>query len=272
MRSAWGLVPCAWVLSAGLAWADARMSVLVDVLRLEEAASILAQEGLDHAQTLNEDMLGGQGGAGWQLQAEAIYAPGLMVEHVRRALEETMDADAIEDAIAFYATPLGTRVIDLENSARVAIQNTDVEEAARETVRDRRATGEDDRLRQIDAYIASGDMITRNVTSAANSNFQFLRGLSDGDVIEMSEAEMLADATSDLEEMTEDTTEWLSAFLLLAYSPLEAGELDAYITFSDTESGQALNRGLFEGFGRAYEDISYALGRAVALNMMAEEL
>jgi len=34
----------------------------------------------------------------------------------------------------------------------------------------------------------------------------------------------------------------------------------------------ALNRALFDGYGAAYAEISYALGRAIALNMVAEEL
>jgi hypothetical protein len=60
--------------------------------------------------------------------------------------------------------------------------------------------------------------------------------------------------------------------MLMAYSPLEDAELETYITFAMTPAGQALNRALFTGFGKAYEDISYALGRAVALNMTAQDL
>ena len=62
----------AFVLAAGLwmlalpLWADARSTVLVDVLRLGELAEILQREGLENAETLDRDMLGGQGGAGWR--------------------------------------------------------------------------------------------------------------------------------------------------------------------------------------------------------------
>ena len=48
--------------------------------------------------------------------------------------------------------------------------------------------------------------------------------------------------------------------------------LGILVTFSQSEAGLALNRGFFEGFDPHYEDISYALGRAVALNATAEEL
>ncbi len=123
-----------------------------------------------------------------------------------------------------------------------------------------------------DRYITTGDMLNRNVTSALNSNVQFLRGLAEGGAIEMSEDDILADVSGDLDATREDTASWLFGFLLLAYHPLDDTELEAYIAFSQSDAGQALNRALFNGFGAAYDDISYALGRAVALNMTTQEL
>jgi hypothetical protein len=237
------LWPLLFVLSAVQAAADARMSVLIDVLRLPEAAQILAAEGLGYADTLNTEMLNGQGGAGWQVQVAAIYD----------------------------ASGLGAKIIGLENSARQAIQDPDVEEAAR--ARYLALDGTDDaRLARIERYIETGDMLNRNVASALNSNVQFLRGLADGDAIEMSEEDILADVSGDLEATQDDTKSWLFGFLLLAYHPLTDAELDSYITFSQTAAAQALNRALFDGFGTSYDGISYALGRAVALNMTAQEL
>ena len=216
-------------------------------------------------------MLDGQGGPGWQVQIERIYEPALMVEMVRAELEQELAGEELEEVITFYASDLGTQIIELENAARKAIQDPDVEEAAR--ARYAALEGSDDaRLALIEAYIDSGDMITRNVTSAMNANYQFLRGLVDGGAIEMSEEDMLNDVASDMEESTEDTTGWLFGYLLLAYHPLEEDGLRSYLAFAGTSAGQALNRALFAGFGKAYEDISYALGRAVALNMTAEEL
>ncbi|MDF3413728.1 DUF2059 domain-containing protein [Sulfitobacter sp. M57] len=260
-----------WVFGALAASADARMTALVDVLKLNEAAMILSDEGKVQAQDINLDMLDGQGGAGWAQQVDRIYAPALMVELVRAELERELSGEALEDVIRFYAGSRGTRIVDLENAARRAIQDPEVEAAARA----RFAEVEDSmdkRLALITRYVEQGDMISRNVTSALNSNYQFLRGLAEGGALEMTEEEMLADAATDIEASTRDTTEWLFGFLLLAYHPLDDDDLQAYITFCETDAGQALNRALFEGFGKAYEDISYALGRAVALNMTAQEL
>ncbi|MGJ8616229.1 MAG: DUF2059 domain-containing protein [Sulfitobacter sp.] len=262
-----------WVAAPALA--DARMTVLVDVLKLPEAAQILRIEGLDHASELDADMLNGRGGAGWQTQVDAVYNTERMVETVRGALadvfEEKVSDVELEATISFFTSDLGVKIVALENSARSAILDADVEEAARARYAELEGT-DDPRLALIEAFVENGDMINRNVTSAMNSNYQFLRGLADGNAIEMGEDEMLADVAADIDEITDDTVSWLYGYLLLAYHPLSDAELQEYLTYSNSKAGQALNRGLFDGFGKAYEDISYALGWAVALNMTAEEL
>ncbi len=253
------------------AWADARLTVLVDVLQLQEAAHILRAEGLAYADDLDADMLNGQGGAGWQVQVDAIYDADRMVERVRSALAQELEGEALENVITYFASDVGQKIISLENSAREAMRQNDVEEAAR--ARYAALVGQDDpRLGQLETFIQSGDMLNRNVTSALNSNYQFMRGMADGDAFEMSDDQILADVAGDMEEITEDTTSWLYGYFLMAYSPLSDAELASYIRFSQTDAGESLNRALFDGFGTAYEDISYALGRAVALNMTAQEL
>ncbi|MEM6305465.1 MAG: DUF2059 domain-containing protein [Pseudomonadota bacterium] len=263
-----------WPLMALLAlpaWADARLTVAVDVLQLREAAAILRDEGLAHAEDLNQEMLGGSGGTGWQVQVTAIYDPERMVELVRAALGDVLEPDELEAVIAFYASDLGTKIVSLENSARVAMGAQDVEDAARARLAELEGT-DNARLAMVRALEASGDMINRNVTSAMNSNFQFLRGMADGDGVQMSEEEMLSQVAGDIDEITEDTRGWLLSYFLLAYHPLSDAELQTYIDFLNTPAGDALNRAYFEGFGQAFEDISYGLGRAIALNMVAEEL
>lgn len=271
MRRALALWPMLWILSFGSALADARLSVLVDVLKLNEAAAILADEGIADARSLNDDMLDGQGGPGWAAQVDRIYAPALMVELIRAELGKALSGGPLEDVITFYASPLGTRIIDLENAARRAIQDPAVEGVAIARYEAMQENG-DPQLSMVTKLITDGDMISRNVTSAMNSNFQFFRGLVEGKAIEMTEQEMLADVSKDIEENTEDTTQWLSSYMLMAYSPLSEDEMRTYVAFSNSDPGKALNNALFAGFGKAYEDISYALGRAVALNMTAEEL
>jgi hypothetical protein len=252
-------------------WADARMSVLVDVLKLAEVANILVQEDQAYAQELNEDMLDGKGGAAWQLQVDAILNEARMVEQVRGALEARLEGKLLEDAIAFYASDLGTRIIQFENTGRLAFSDPDIEDAARDRYLELQ-DGSDPRLMAIRRLVDGGDMIDLNITGTLSANYQFRRGMADGGVLNMSDDEILADVAAQTDQVSEDTSIWLFSFMLLAYSPLSDAELESYIAFSATPAGQALNTALFDGFGASYEDISYGLGRAIALNMGAQEL
>ncbi|WP_238935984.1 DUF2059 domain-containing protein [Sulfitobacter mediterraneus] len=271
MIRGFAIAPLLLMLAFAPAWADARLTVLVDVLKLREAALILREEGITYAEDLNTDMLAGDGGAGWQQQVEAIYDPARMVEMVRRDLKIGVFGEDRGDVIAFFSSDLGVQIVDLENSARAAIQDPDIEAAARERYA-ALAGGDDPRLAMIHEMVEGGDMINRNVTSAMNANYQFMRGLVTGGALEMSDDDILRDVASEIDEITEDTTAWLYGYMLLAYSPLSDDELATYVAFAQTQAGQSLNAALFDGFGKAYEDISYALGRAVALNMTAQEL
>lgn len=252
-------------------WAGARHTVLMDVMQIRELSRILHEEGLEFGDSLSRDWLGGQGGSAWAQQVARIYDVERINEGIRAGLEPALSGDALEDAITFFASDLGGRIITLENSARTALADPAIEQEARAQYAALQGEA-DERLVQIDRMIDAGDLLNRNVTSALNSNYQFLRALVDGDVYAMSDDEILSDVLSERDQIAEDTSGWLGAFMLLAYSPLSLEELMAYADFSETSAGKALNAGLFAGFDPLYEDISYGLGRAMALNMAAEEL
>ncbi len=270
MKQAFLIAPLLWVLALP-AWADARGAVLLEVLKIAEIVKILQAEGETYAETLNQEMLQGKGGAGWQLQVANIYDPDRIVDTLSARLDAELQGDLREEVIAFFASDTGQRIVTLENAARAAINDQTIEDAARERYFELEGS-DDPRLAQISALIESGDMIDRNVTATMNSNLQFMRGLVDGGAAEMTQDELIADISAQQEAITIDTTSWLYGYLLLAYSPLPDDMLDAYVEFSLSDAGVALNRALFDGFGAAYEDISYALGRAVALNVIAQEL
>lgn len=259
------------ILSALPLWADARHTVLMDVLKIRELSAILHAEGLEFGATLNREWLEDQGGPAWTGQVARIYDPERISEGIRTGLEPALTGEVLEDAIAFFGSDLGSKVITLENSARAAMADGIVEQEARARFAEL-SGGDDPRLHQINRMIDAGDLINRNVTSVLNSNYSFLRALVDGDVYLMSDDEILEDVLSERDEITADTLNWLGGFMVLAYSPLSEEELIAYADFAATPSGKALNAGFFAGFDPLYKDISYALGRAMALNMAAEEL
>jgi hypothetical protein len=127
-------------------------------------------------------------------------------------------------------------------------------------------------LSRVERFVEANDLVEANVEGALNASFQFYRGLVDGGAFEMSEADILADVWAQEDATRADTREWLLGFLLLAYGPLEKAALDDYIALSRSEAGQALNRALFAGFNRMFDEVSYALGLAAARQMQAQEL
>ena len=88
----------------------------------------------------------------------------------------------------------------------------------------------------------------------------------------MSEEQILTDVWAQEGDIRESTTEWIYSFLYMAYGPLGDADIQAYITFSETEAGGDINRAMFESFDRLFEGISQSLGRAAAMEMTSQEL
>jgi hypothetical protein len=200
-----------------------------------------------------------------------IYDTDKMADVVRMGFADALGDTDTEPLTAFFDADLGRRIVDLELSARRAMIDDTVEQAARETYIALR--GDDDpRLAQINRFVEVNDLLEANVAGALNASFQFYSGLVDGGGMAMSESEILSDVWSQETETRDDTQEWVFAFLLLAYESLTDAELETYITLSESQEGRALNRALFAGFNAMYDEISYALGLAAAQQMQQQEL
>ncbi len=261
----------ALVLTSAPLHADARLSVLFDSLRISEVVQIMRAEGLNYAEDLNQDLLAGQGGAFWEAQVEGIYDPQRMQETVRSALESGLADEEIAAARAFFASDRGARIVSLENAARLAMQDDSVEENARARFEEKAESGEGHVL-LIRAFVAANDLMERNVSGAMSANLQFYQGLVDGRMMEMSQADIAQDVWAQEPEIRAETEGWLFAYLHLAYGPLPVDDLETYLAFSRTDAGKALNAALFDGYEAMYRDISYALGRAVALSAQGNDI
>ncbi|MDK3072698.1 DUF2059 domain-containing protein [Sedimentitalea sp. JM2-8] len=255
----------------GVAAGEAPEPSLSAVLKLDDVISVMHDEGLRYAKDLEDDMLDGQGGQFFHDEVDRIYDPDRMVVFVENALAEGLSDAQRRDAIAFFGTDLGQRILSLENAARVAMSDPAVEEIARAAHDDILDTG-DRRLGAVTRFVEVNDLVDRNVASALGSNFRFFRGLADGRGARTSDREILADVWAQEAELRDDTESWLFAFLLMAYRPLSDTELDAYVTYSETDGGQALNAAIFAGFDAMYLSISEDLGRAAARAMAGSDI
>jgi hypothetical protein len=263
-------IACLTLLWASSAFAQAQLSVAMDRLGIAEMIEIMRVEGVDYAASLNDEMLDGQGGSLWIAQVDGIYDATRMGETVRASLA-TLSDEHLRTINVFYGSDVGHQVIALELAARRAVMDKDLETIAREAYV--QAVAENDpKVVQLQRLEQSGDMIERNVTGALTANYRFFSGMVDGDAFAMSEDEIIAEAWAQEDEIREDTSEWLMGYLMLSYQPLEDDAFEAYLTFAETPAGRALNGAIFDGFNTMYADISYALGRAVALNLIGDEL
>lgn len=259
------------LVTAGAVLAGATVDRLAKVLLLDDVAAILQQEGLRHGDALDGDFLDGRGGDYFRRRVEDIYDIDTMMEAMRDELAQNMDDAAIAETLEFFDSERGQRILRLEVSARLAMADPEVEEAAADAYV---AASEDgDELAQaVDRFVEINDLLDRNLSGALGSNYRFYRGLVDGGGVKMSEGEILNQVWGQEESLRESTGTWLDSFLYLAYGPLDQAEMQAYLDYSESAAGQALNTALFEGFEAVYDRIYYDLGRAVAEAMQTSEL
>ena len=251
-------------------WADARVSVLMDALRIPELVSALRAEGLSDAQSLNETMLNGQGGAFWQGQVSQLYAAGPIEDGFFNALKHGMDDAALDAAVAFFDSVPGQEIVKLEIAARGAMMETGVEEAAAEAYA---ALPQDDEYaRQIAAFVAANDLLELNVALTMSASYQFSRGLADGGLLDMNEEQILAQVWASEPSLRQEAESWLFGYFFLAQQSLPIEDLQAYVAFAESAAGAELNVALFAGYEAVFTDIAYGLGRAVALNAAGNDI
>lgn len=258
---------------AALADRDEKVGTLFDALGLPEILDVMRAEGVVYGGDLQDQMFPGRGGPSWAAVVEQIYDTGTMAATVRDALDRGLDDDDLDPLLDFFTSARGARIIGFEVSAREAMIDEAVEEAAEVALADMQAD-EDPRLELIEAFVVANDLVASNVMGAMNSNYAFYLGLMDAGAFDqaMTESEVLADVWAQEDEIRADTEIWVYSYLAMAYQPLDDADLEAYVALSETDAGRALNRALFAGFDEMYVAISRALGGAAARFMMGEDI
>ncbi|GFE48327.1 hypothetical protein So717_00800 [Roseobacter cerasinus] len=264
------LLAAALCVTALPAWADARVTVLMDALRLPQLIETLREEGLADAQELNADMLGGQGGAFWDQQIARLYDPVAIREAFFTALDGGLDDAALERALAFFDSERGQRVTEFEIAARRAMMDPDIEEAAAAAFA--ALPADDAQVAQVVDFITTNDLLELNVALTMSTSYQFSRGLADGDLLEMSDEQILAQVWASEDALRADAETWLNGYVLLSQQPLGTDDIDAYLAFAKSPAGRALNAALFAGYEATFTSIAYGLGRAVAMNAVVDDI
>lgn len=247
------------------------VDAVLDLLRIEDTIDVVQEESLEYASDIARDMIPEADRATWAARSEAIYDKSRMRELVADTMRQELAETDLAPAIAFFESETGQRLVALELAARRAFLEPGVEAEAQ----DRYAvlSAEGSRLTdQIGTLISDSDLIDLNVTGGLNAELMFYRGLVDGGALDLAESQILDDVWGQREALRRSSRDWLHSFMLLAYQPVEAADLDAYIAFYRTPEGRDLNRAIFAGFNHMYEELSYRLGEALAREMESTRL
>ncbi|MEM7473229.1 MAG: hypothetical protein AAF340_17910 [Pseudomonadota bacterium] len=240
-------------------------------LQLGEMFEILRDEGMEAAEELARDDEAISPSSAWTSRIERIYDVERMEALFEAALLSSENFELSDEALAFFESTLGKRIVEVEIYARKSLVDEAVEEAVREQAKSLKES-EPDRVAAYQEFIDVNGFIDNNLAGALNSNLAFYRGLaSHPEFRTMDESTMFEQVYQQAEEIRRDMVDWTMNFSVLAYSVLSLDEMQNYIDSSETKSGQALNSALFAGFDEVFEYHSYELGRAMAEFMAGDE-
>ena len=121
--------------------------------------------------------------------------------------------------------------------------------------------------------IAVNDLIELNVSLGLNTSLAYYTGMVDaGWRAGMGGADLLTLVWAQEQAIRDDVTDWAESYFLLAYQPLNAEEMQAYIDHAASPDGDAFNRAMFRAFDAVFGDISHRLGAAMAAQMQQDTL
>lgn len=253
--------------------AAAQSAELYEALGLPEIVEIMAEEGRLHGEEVEADMFGRGGGPSWDAYVAAVYDPDRMDAELRAKLLDALAPVDLDPLLAFFRSERGRRIVGLEVSAREALIDPAVEEAAIDavgTMRKRR----DPRLDLLRDFAEANDLIESNVAGSMTSSLAFFEGLAEGGAFEdgLSEEEMLATVWGQEQDIRRETREWVYAYLALAFEPLSDADVEAYTALSQTPEGRALTGAMFRAFDEMLADIARRLGLGAARFMAGEDI
>jgi hypothetical protein len=252
-----------------------RITALVALMQIDKILVVMRQEGLDHGAALDDDMMGGNGGAEWTAKLAAIYDTDVLKARIAATMQRDYAAEpgTLGDVEAFFGSPRGQKILSLEVEARRALldpANKDAAELAVQQMKEDNAP----RMGLLQRFAKANDLLEMNVAGAMTSSFAFYKGLAAEGAFgeELTEEQMLTDVWNQEPQLRADSETWLYSFLALAYEPISDADVEAYISFSETPAGKKLNAVLFAAFDETFRQVSFDLGRAAARQMQGSDI
>lgn len=253
--------------AAAMMWASATATLanpdverLLDVMGLPAMLEAFSSEGESAGASLNDTFLNGQGGSVWADTVSRLYDPVRLDAELRSQVIDKLDPDVATQALLFFESDLGEKIIDLEVQARLAMLDERLEDAARSA-----PSASSD---AISDFLTVRDLVERNTDTALSAQEAFFAGLSEADT-QQGDAPDLEARRDGIRASSES---WLRGYYALAHSPLSEDEVAVYTAFWDTDVGRALDDALFDAFSESYVTLSFALGQAAGRLLPQNEL
>lgn len=252
---------------------NTQAELLFDALGLPDIVDIMREEGVVYGAQIGTDLFPNQVSPAWRATVETIYDSAAMHASVKAAFIHALDNRDISPMVAFFSSDLGKTLVSLEVSARRALLDDTIEQASKDAATGAKANNTE-RFQLIDAFVQTNDLIEINVAGAMNSNVAFYMGLMAGGAFDeaLTQDQIVNDVWDQEADIRANTSEWVYGFLLLAYDPVSAADLETYTAFSASDTGVALNGALFTAFDDMFDAISFALGREAARVMAGQDL
>jgi hypothetical protein len=237
---------------------------LVQVLNLKDLFQELQNEGVTAGiEMLKEE---GQQSQEWVSKLNEIYSSDSMQEFFRNELLKLNIFEDVKNAIDFYETTFGKKLIKNELTTR-RILKSELGKAEAKKIFNQLKYFKPNRLKVYQKIIEENHYIEDNVSSSMNSNLAFYQGYSlslPSDKQRLLEAEIISKIWTNEIETRERMTEWVMSFTSYNYKDLTSNELNNLLDFSKSLPSKRLNNTINYILDKAFEDQSYRLGQAFA--------
>ena len=263
------------VFAPAQAQTPAETAALLSVLQLDETLAVVAQEGAAHGRDLESQMFPGKGGAEWEATVAALYDPAVLRPRLDAALTQALAGQGatVAEATAFYGSDLGQRILTAELAARRTLMDVEAAEAAEVEVQ-KMTEARNPRLRALRKLAEAGDLIELNTLGGLSAELAFSDGLAEGMPAAQRppQDQRAAEVWAQEGAMRAEVGAWLLRFMVLAYGGLSDQELAAYVAFSESPAGKAVNAAQFRAFDAVLVPLSRDLGRAAGRQMLAQQI
>lgn len=250
----------AFIWSATAALANPDTERLLDAIGLPDLIAVFAIEGQEAGAAIDDGFLNGQGGAVWDETVRRLYDPQRLEQEMRAGVVAELDGDMAAQALMFFDSDLGQKIVELEVQARRAMLDPALEARAK--------SASSANSNAITRFLEARNLVVRNTDVGVSSQTAFFAGLT----ATSPSQDALPDPEARRDTIRTESEAWLRGYYALAQSPLSEDEVAIYTAFWETDVGKALDDALFSAFANSYETLSFALGQAAGRLSVQNEL